>query len=271
MTSHAPGEMHERRARCANIRDTSAISRLYDDKHERRRASGDDLAMSILERSPALRTMILTGAIAACTFALLILPDLEPDHSTLTAHGINDWIGHLITALILAIGVRALRLPIPAWSILAGGIVIDLGHVPQMLGYIGALEGSSRNGSHSLAVVALLALFGFLDRRRANAWLGVAIGAASHLWRDMGTGTVALIWPLTDTVYGTSYHRYLAVLAGLAIAMVGSSGLLDIHAQEKDKRDRSSSTSTLWSRITPDRSPTLPVVGHNPTRSHHPR
>lgn len=224
--------------------------------------------MNFLERSPALRTLLWSSAIAACVLALLILPDLEPDHATLTMHGIHDWIGHLITALVLAIGVRALRLPIPAWSILIGGIVIDLGHLPQMLGYIGALEGSTRNGSHSLAVVAILALLGFLDRNRAHVWLGIAMGAASHLWRDMGTGTVALLWPLTDTVYGTTYHRYLAVLAGMAIAMVGSAGLLDIHAQ-RHHRPAATASIALWDHLKTDRLPTLPAGAHNPTRNHH--
>jgi len=194
----------------------------------------------LLKRSPILRTIVWIGIIAVCIVALLILPDLEPTHDSLTVHGLTDWIGHLITALALAIGVRALRLPIPIWSILVGGLVIDLGHIPQMLGIIDEIQGSSRNGSHSLAVVALLAVVGFIDRDRAHIWLGIAIGAVSHLWRDMGTGTVALMWPLTDTVYGTSYHRYIAVLAGIAIALVGSAGLLDVHTESTARRDHTS-------------------------------
>lgn len=196
--------------------------------------------MTFIERSPLLRTLAGAGAIAVCIVALLILPKLEPEHVSLTTHGMLDWIGHGITALVLVIGIRALRLPIPAWSVIFGGVILDFGHVPQMMGYIGALEGSTRNGSHSLAVVAVLALLGFLDRKRAHIWLGIAMGATSHLWRDMGTGTVALMWPLTETVYGTIYHRYLAVLAGVAIAMVGSSGLLEAHAQATSSDDRSS-------------------------------
>src|SRR5690606_16686441 len=64
-------------------------------------------------------------------------------------------------------------------------------------------------------------------RRHAHIWLGVAMGAYSHLWRDMGTGTVALVWPITETVYGTPFNRYLALLTGIALAMVGSAALLD--------------------------------------------
>jgi membrane-bound metal-dependent hydrolase YbcI (DUF457 family) len=133
-------------------------------------------------------------------------------------------------------GMQSLRLPVPLWSVLFGGVVLDLGHVLQMMGYVNALEGSTRSGSHSIAVVILLACMGFLDRRRANIWLGIAIGTVSHLWRDMGTGTVALMWPVAaDTVYGTLYTRYLAGLAGMAIAMVGSAALLGVHVQTVDQ------------------------------------
>lgn len=187
--------------------------------------------MDRLRRSPLLRTLAYLTAIALCVGGLLILRKLEPSNETLTLHGMYDETGHLLTALVVAIGVRALRLPVPVWSVLVGGMVLDLGHVPQMMGYIGSLEGSTRNGSHSLAVVVVLACLGFIDRRRANIYLGIAIGAVSHLWRDMGTGTVALMWPITETVYGTLYTRYIAGLIGMAMAMVGSAGLLGAYSQ----------------------------------------
>lgn len=187
--------------------------------------------METIQRSPLLRAAVLLTAIALCLGAIILLRELEPNDAVLSVHGAFDVTGHLLTALIAAIGVRALRLPVPAWAILVGGVVLDFGHILGFLGYVNALEGSTRNGSHSLFIVALLATFGFLDRRHANIWLGIAIGATSHLWRDMGTGTVALLWPLRDTVYGTSFSRYVAVLAGMALAMIGSSALLGVQAQ----------------------------------------
>lgn len=187
--------------------------------------------MDTIRQLPPLRTLTYLVAIAVCVAGLLALRRLEPASETLTIHGFYDEVGHLLTALVAAIGIRALRLPVPIWSVLLGGMILDLGHVPQILGYVGSLEGSSRNGSHSLGVVAVLACLGFLDRRRANIYLGIAIGAVSHLWRDMGTGTVALMWPITETVYGTLYTRYIAGLTGMAVAMVGSAGLLGVHSQ----------------------------------------
>jgi hypothetical protein len=193
--------------------------------------------MDTLRRSPLLRTLTYLIAIAVCVAGLLILTRLEPANQALTIHGFYDEIGHLLTALVAAIGIRALRLPVPIWSVLMGGMVLDLGHVLGMMGYVNALEGSSRNGSHSLGVVIALACLGFLDRRRANIYLGIAIGAVSHLWRDMGTGTVALMWPVTDTVYGTLYTRYIAGLTGMAVAMVGSAGLLGVHSQTVNEEE----------------------------------
>ncbi len=198
--------------------------------------------MRTLLRFPILRAGAALFAIAILIVILWLLERYEPTGASLELHGAMDITGHIITALIAAIGVRALRLPVPLWTILIGGTVLDLGHLPGFFGYVNALEGSTRNGSHSLFVVALLAIIGFIDRRHANAWLGVAMGATSHLWRDMGTGTVALMWPLTETVYGTLFTRYLAVLGGISLAMIGSATLLTVHAQAVR---RSTSHATL--------------------------
>lgn len=191
--------------------------------------------MTTFPKSPLLRSLAYLAAIAVCLLAIVAIRFLEPGDETLVIHGVYDELGHLLTALVAAIGVRAMRLPVPLWSVLLGGVVLDLGHVLQMLGYANALEGSSRSGSHSISVVILLACLGFLDRRHANIWLGVGIGAVSHLWRDMGTGTVPLMWPITETVYGTLYTRYLAGLAGMSIAMVGSAALLGVHSHAVDE------------------------------------
>ena|GEM_PF-2701972 len=197
-------------------------------------------AMETLRHSPIIRTFLFLAAITICIGGLLLLRELEPVDESLTVHGIYDELGHLLTALVAAIGVRALRLPVPMWSVLAGGVILDIGHIPQMYGYLAAIEGSSRNGSHSLAVIITLACLGFIDQRRASIYLGLAIGAVSHLWRDMGTGAVPLMWPLTESVYGTLYSRYIAGLAGMAIAMIGSAGLLDAQNRVRNEDRRQS-------------------------------
>lgn len=195
--------------------------------------------MDIVHRTPLLEAVIRLIAVGLCIIAIIAIRRFEPNGADLPIHGGFDVAGHLLTALIAAIGVKSLRLPVPIWAILLGGIVLDAGHTLNWMGYTNALEGSSRNGSHSLFVVAILASLGFLDRRRAHIWLGIAMGATSHLWRDMGTGTVALLWPITDTVYGTLFNRYLAVLAGVAVAMIGSSALLGVYTESTPPRNGS--------------------------------
>lgn len=196
--------------------------------------SYNDMHMDALHRSPLLRSSAYLAAIAVCMLAIVTIRILEPADAALLIHGAYDGLGHLLTALVAAIGVRALHLPVPIWSVLLGGVMLDLGHLAQMTRYVDAVDGSSRSGSHSITAVIILACLGLLFPRRANVWLGIAIGAISHLWRDMGTGTVPLMWPVTETVYGTLYSRYLAGLTGMAIAMVGSGTLLAVYSQAID-------------------------------------
>lgn len=158
--------------------------------------------------------------------AILRLAEPGPDDRTLTIHGVYDETGHVLTALMVAMGLKAMRLPIPIWCVIVGGVILDIGHVMVQLDLTEPVTGSTRNGTHSIAIVILIALTGFIDRRHANIWLGITIGALSHLWRDMGTGLVPLAWPILDDLWGTSFTRYLVGLIGLMIAMIGSGALL---------------------------------------------
>ncbi len=126
-------------------------------------------------------------------------------------------------------GLKPMRLPIPIWWVIVGGVILDISHVMVQLDRTEPVTGSTRNGSHSIAAVILIALFGFIDRRHANIWLGITIGALSHLWRDMGTGLVPLAWPILDDLWGTSFTRYVVGLIGLTLAMIGSGALLATH------------------------------------------
>jgi membrane-bound metal-dependent hydrolase YbcI (DUF457 family) len=175
--------------------------------------------------------------IAWVIIAFLRLAEPGPNDQTLVIHGIYDELGHLLTALMLAIGFRALRLPIPIWTVLLGGIVLDAGHILNLLDYTEPISLSTRNGTHSVFAVIVLALIGFLDRRHANVWLGITLGAISHLWRDMGTGLVPLAWPVNHQVWGTSFSRYMVGLVGVALAMVGSGALLDVSTHASRQGD----------------------------------
>ena len=180
---------------------------------------------------PALFFAYLSGILGLwVTIAALRLAEPGPADRSLSIHGLYDEAGHLLTALMIAVGLRALRLSIPVWTVLLGGVVLDAGHVMTLLDVAEPIAGSSRNGSHSVLAVVLLALVGFLDTRHANFWLGISLGALTHLWRDMGTGTVPLAWPVSDHVWGTSFSRYMVGLLSGAVAMLGSGALLEVHA-----------------------------------------
>ncbi|MGB3305738.1 MAG: metal-dependent hydrolase [Thermomicrobiales bacterium] len=151
---------------------------------------------------------------------LVALRIMTGDQPELVLHGAFDELGHLLTALLIAIGLKGRRPHVYFYAILLGGVILDLGHISDILGLTEPIADSSRNGTHSLVVVALIAALALLDRRRAPLWLGVAVGALTHLWRDLGTGYVALAWPLSDRVWGVSFGWYIGVLVTLGLAFV---------------------------------------------------
>lgn len=178
------------------------------------------------------------GAVAVIAVVLVGLRRFDPgtSHHSVLVHGLIDESGHLLTALMAALGVRALRLPIPLWAVLVGGVVLDGGHLLTGAGLVHAVPGSSRDGSHSLVVVAAIAAVGFLDARRATVWLGLALGALTHLVRDMGTGTVPLLWPVVMSVESTTFTRYLSLMVGVSVAAICSGALLDTYAHVRRTR-----------------------------------
>lgn len=91
--------------------------------------------MTRLNRSPILDSLESLGRIA---FRLLVLGILRvaepgPDDRTLAVHGAIDGLAHVLTALVAAVGVRARRLPVPVWSVLVGGLVLDAGRLTNLL------------------------------------------------------------------------------------------------------------------------------------------
>lgn len=75
----------------------------------------------------AIRCMVVgLGAIALVGLRRM---DSPATRNPLLVHGLMDETGHLLTATMLAIGVLALRFPIPVWSVLVGGVLLDVGHI----------------------------------------------------------------------------------------------------------------------------------------------
>ncbi len=165
--------------------------------------------------------MRLPAAALAVLVVLVVVVEgilaLEPPTLVL---GAADWTGHLATtAILLAAIPRHLPPALVAGAFLA--ILIDLDHLPDLLGGEGITHKTPRPVSHSLATV--LAFGGIAAAVRAGAprygdlALGVVIGVAMHLLRDVFTGPgLALFWPLPGVVEGP----FLAYLAGLILIAV---------------------------------------------------
>ena len=167
------------------------------------------------------------GMVALAAAGILLIQIYFPEKRPLMVHGITDEIGHLLTAFIFAVAMRSVRVPSPVWAVLFGGVILDLGHISDHLDITQPVIGSSRNGSHSLLAVALIAAIALADRRRGLVWLGVALGALSHLWRDMGTGTVPLGWPFVGTVQGVTYATSIVLLVAIAAAFIGTGTIIN--------------------------------------------
>jgi inner membrane protein len=126
-----------------------------------------------------------------------------------------DEVAHVLTTVLIlwALGPRACqRLLVPA---LLASVAIDLDHIPGELGANWLTAGTPRPYTHSLLTIALVLGAALLVRRRRYVLVGVALGLASHFFRDLaepGSG-VALLWPWTDHAFSLAHSTYIVVMA----------------------------------------------------------
>ena len=133
--------------------------------------------------------------------------------------GVVDELAHLLTTLLFfwALGPRAReRFLVPA---LIASVAIDLDHIPGRLGVDWLTAGTPRPYTHSLLTIAIVLAGAYILRRRRDLLLGVAIGLAIHLWRDMGEGQsgVSLLWPISNHSFQYPHGGFVAVMAVLVV------------------------------------------------------
>ena len=140
----------------------------------------------------------------------------------LAIHGLADEIAHALTGYLLVCLLMILGVPLSFPAALLGSIIIDLDHIPEVLGWLPSPDETTRFVTHSMATVVVVAAIGFLDRKRRLAWFSLAVGIVVHLVRDMATGTVRFWWPISTDVYQVDYYIYAFVLgiAGATIALM---------------------------------------------------
>jgi inner membrane protein len=128
---------------------------------------------------------------------------------------------HLITGLLFLAGLRpSLARPFVCGAV-AGSVLIDIDHLPAEFGSTLIGGQVTRPVSHSLTTIVVLLLVAVAIRGRGRVLIvGVAFGVATHLFRDMATGGLALWWPLSSSLVTVSYRDYaLTMVVMLCLAV----------------------------------------------------
>lgn len=161
----------------------------------------------------------LTAALGAAVIALDLLWGLAVGSTGNLAYGLLDLPAHLATCLIALVLVAslvgsALSRPFVVAALIAS-VAIDIDHLPHYLGSQLLTGSLPRPYTHTLLVIALLAMLGTIVRGAARAVsFGLALGVAAHLLRDLGTGPgVPLLWPIADASVTVPYAIYAAALS----------------------------------------------------------
>jgi hypothetical protein len=149
----------------------------------------------------------------------LLLPR-APSYAVL---GLLDEPAHLATSVILLLAVaavlarlrRAVSTGFAVGLVLAGNL-IDVDHVPQVLGSDVITAGTPRPYSHSVTLLLMVILVALVGRGRVRA-ASVGVGVAGHLLRDLGTAPIGLFWPVSTAGVTIPHALYLALLAGCAL------------------------------------------------------
>lgn len=138
--------------------------------------------------------------------------------------GVLDETAHLMSGLVVLLALfRARRWSAFAVALLAASVLIDLDHVPQYLGWDDLTRGTDRPYSHSLLTLALVGLLALGWRRRREILLGIEVGFAVHLFRDLteSSSGVPLLWPWSYhsfTLPAAIYFAVIGALLALALA-----------------------------------------------------
>jgi membrane-bound metal-dependent hydrolase YbcI (DUF457 family) len=142
---------------------------------------------------------------------------LAAGERTLPQTALADESAHLLTAFLI---LATVPVSLPArlvGGMLAGAVLIDLDHLPLILGSDLLTHETNRPLSHCLLSIAVAVVLATL---LPQAWrwllLGLAAGFAAHFWRDLATSTagVPLLWPMQTTGFRLPYVIYLVSLIG---------------------------------------------------------
>jgi inner membrane protein len=132
--------------------------------------------------------------------------------------GLLDESAHAATDAVLLGALAGRRTAGLLPGSLLGAVLLDLDHVPVLLGRRWLTRpGMLRPYPHALASAAVPAAAAALaPRRYRGVLLAAAFGVLTHLLRDMATGGLALYWPVSRRRVAIPYPAYAALLLAAA-------------------------------------------------------
>ncbi|HEV2752502.1 MAG TPA: metal-dependent hydrolase [Solirubrobacteraceae bacterium] len=160
------------------------------------------------------------AALAALVGVIVVVQGLLALEPPTLILGLVDWTGHFATiAILLAASSR--RLPTALIAGTFAATLIDLDHIPDLFGEEGISDVTPRPVSHSMVTVLVAGAIAAAVRARAPRYgafaVGIALGVAMHLLRDVFTGPgVSLFWPLSAEPVNGAFLVYLVAMIAVA-------------------------------------------------------
>ena len=182
-----------------------------------RRAAGPDAASGAQRPPGAQRVDVLPLLVAAAVLVLHLIAGARQWPPVVM--GVVDEPAHLLTAwlILVALPGNLLKRRLGRWA-LVSSVAIDLDHIPL---YVSDYEFSvdGRPPTLSLAfVLVVLAVSAFLRGNRRQRVVGIALGVALHLVRDLATGPgVPLLWPVYHSSVTVPQTVYLITVVSVAV------------------------------------------------------
>jgi hypothetical protein len=133
-----------------------------------------------------------------------------------------DELAHLLTGALVLAALRGVVDRRFAIGLLVASVLIDVDHVPGLLGLDWITRGTDRPYTHSLLTIVVVGLAAVVWRGRRSLLLGALLGIGAHLARDLSESAsgVPLAWPLSLHSFTLPHWTYLlAMSAILAVAL----------------------------------------------------
>ncbi len=135
-------------------------------------------------------------------------------HGLLSA-AIADATAHLLTALLLLVAIPRRMPPYFIIGALSAALLIDLDHLPLVLGSDLLTRQTGRPVTHAIWTIALPFILAVATHNRLRFVLfGVSFGLIAHFARDLASTSagVPLLWPIITHSFTIPFGAYVALM-----------------------------------------------------------